>query len=320
LGTAAPTKISVRPARRGSPVNAWIGRFLDYLVLSAGRSANTLAAYRLDLEQYSEFSHTRGLGHPNEIDARLVGDFVASLSDRGLSAASVARKLSAVRQFHRYLVREDVCRHNPARALRTPRRARHLPDILSVRQVRDLLRHCADNTVRGRRDRALVSVLYGAGLRVSEAAGLKLDDIDFTDRFIRVRGKGGRERLTPFGDMTAAALRGYIEGSRSSTPDTRGCAHVFLGRQGHGISRMSIWRTVRRLALLSGIDRAFTPHTFRHSFATHMLEAGADLRAVQSILGHSSVTTTQIYTHLDRRHLRDVHSRFHPLGDATKSP
>lgn len=310
------TKRATVQGRRSAsarPWGEWVERFLDQLVLARGRATNTLLAYRRDLARYEAFCAKREIAHPREIDSRLIGNFVAELTGLGLSPASVARSLSAVKTFHRYLVQNDVCSVNPARSLRTPRLPRRLPHVLSVRQVRRLLGAPPAGEPLGIRDRAILAILYGCGLRVSEAAGLMLDDVDFDALFVRVRGKGDRERLVPFGDMTRGALEAYLDGPRFVGDRTDDAGRVFLGRRRNGLTRMGLWQIVRRAALRVDLADEVTPHTLRHSFATHLVEAGADLLAVQMMLGHSSVVTTQIYTHLDKGHLSSVHRSCHPL-------
>jgi integrase/recombinase XerD len=307
-----PQPTSAREQRAGM-IAGLVTRFLDHLSLGAGRSANTLLSYRRDLARYRKYCDTAKIAHPREIDAQFVGSFVASLTRDGLAPASVARALSAVKSFHRYLLQNEIVTANPARSIKTPRLPRKLPDVLSVAQVRKLLVAPPLESVHGVRNRAILSVLYGCGLRVSEAASLKPDDVDFDEGFVRVRGKGDRERLVPLGRMTASALQSYLDGPRRDWDSRPHADSLFLNRAGQALTRAGIWAIVRQSAKQIGLEKHVTPHTFRHSFATHLLSAGADLRSVQAMLGHSSVATTQIYTHLDRSHLTSVHKRFHPL-------
>ncbi len=297
-----------------------ITRFLDHLALGAGRSANTLLGYRRDLQRYRLYCDVNGIRTPREIDAQTVGSFVATLAGERLAPTSIARALSAVKSFHRYLLQSDVVTTNPARSIKTPRLPRKLPSVLSVTQVRKLLETASLDEQHGIRNRAILSVLYGCGMRVSEVADLGIDDIDFDEGFVRVLGKGNRERLIPLGKTTTTALQQYLEGPRRAWDSQHHSVHLFYNRQGKRLSRMSIWKIVRRAAHLAGLEKKISPHTFRHSFATHLLAAGADLRSVQAMLGHSSVATTQIYTHLDRTHLSAVHRRYHPLETGTARP
>jgi len=207
----------------------------------------------------------------------------------------------------------DLVTTNPARSIKTPRLPRKLPGVLSVTQIRKLLGAFSLDEPYGIRNRAILAVLYGCGMRVSETADLGVDDLDFDEGFVRVRGKGSRERLIPLGATTSTALRRYLDGPRRDWDSRHQADHLFYNRQGKRLTRMSIWKIVRESARRVGLEKRISPHTFRHSFATHLLAAGADLRSVQAMLGHSSVATTQIYTHLDRAHLAAVHRRFHPL-------
>ncbi len=311
-GIAVPS-----PDKKGKPKSTafhrWVEQYLDHVTLVAGRSANTLFAYRRELGRYLEFCSTKGVTDPKEISPLVVSEFVAMLSGGGLKPSSVARGLSAVKSFHKYLVQQDAAKQNPARPIRTPRLPRKLPDVLSVRQMQLLLDAPRTDDVHALRDRAILAVLYGCGLRVSEAASLAVDDIDFRAGFVRVRGKGNKERLVPFGTMTQLALRQYLNSPKRRDAETGVRDHVFLSQKHGPLSRMGMWLIVRRHAQAAGLGDRIHPHTFRHSFATHLVEGGADLRSVQMMLGHQSVSTTQIYTHLDRSHLRRVHSEFHPI-------
>jgi integrase/recombinase XerD len=269
--------------------------------------------YRRDLERYLLYCDANGVREPREIDAQTVGAFIASLAREALAPASVARALSAVKSFHRYLLRSDIAPTNPARSVKAPRLPRKLPNVLSVSQMRRLMSTPPLDNSQGVRNRAILAVLYGCGLRVSEAAALRLDNLDFAEGFVRVRGKGDRERLVPLGAFTSAALERYLNGPRRDWDSRPHADNLFLNRQGNGLTRMSIWVIVRSAARRTGLEARISPHTFRHSFATHLLSAGADLRSVQTMLGHRSVATTQIYTHLDRVHLSAIHGRCHPL-------
>lgn len=310
---------AVRRPRSAGVFDRWVQQYLDHLVLVAGRSANTLAAYRRDLDRYVAFCAGRGVADPRAIQPPQVSEFLAALTSEGLAPASVARCLSAVKNFHRYLVRQDEAKQNPARPIKTPRLPRKLPDVLSVRQMQLLLDAPGEADAHFLRDRAILATLYGCGLRVSEAAELAVDDIDFSAGFVRVRGKGNKERLVPFGHSTQRALRRYLDGPERRDADSGARDHVFLSQKGGRLSRMGLWLIVRRYALRAGLGERVHPHTFRHSFATHLIESGADLRSVQMMLGHQSVATTQIYTHLDRQHLRRMHTAYHPLESGFRS-
>lgn len=297
----------------------WVHRYLDHVALVAGRSPNTLFAYRRDLDRYIAYCNTQGIADPKDVPPPAVSGFIAMLTGEGLAPASVARSLSAVKSFHKYLVQQDAAKQNPARPIRTPRLPRKLPDVMSVRQMQLLLESPSREDTHQLRDAAILAVLYGCGLRVSEAASLAVDDIDFSAGFVRVRGKGNKERLVPFGSRTEQALKRYLENPVRRDADTGVRDHVFLSQKRGSLTRMGIWLIVRKHASRAGLGDRLHPHTFRHSFATHLVEGGADLRSVQMMLGHESVSTTQIYTHLDRSHLRKVHSEFHPIESNFRS-
>lgn len=309
----------IRKSGTQIPLHRLVQLYLDHVALVAGRSPNTLFAYRRDLARYGDFCLSHGITDPKDITPVIVSEFVAKLSGEGLAPSSVARGLSAVKSFHKFLIQQDTAKQNPARPIRTPRLPRKLPDVLSVRQMQTLLNAVRPDDPHALRDSAILSTLYGCGLRVSELAGLAVDDIDFRAGFVRVRGKGNKERLVPFGDMTQRALKRYLESPERRDADSGARDHVFLSQKHGPLSRMGIWLIVRRYALRVGLTERVHPHTFRHSFATHLIEGGADLRSVQMMLGHQSVATTQIYTHLDRTHLRKVHARFHPIEAGFRS-
>lgn len=313
----APSQIENEAAKRKksvqSPFHRWVQQYLDHVALVAGRSPNTLFAYRRELERYSQFCESQGVADPKDVSPPVVSEFVAKLTGEGLAPSSVARGLSAVKSFHKYLVQQDAAKQNPARPIRTPRLPRKLPDVLSVRQMQMLMKSVSDSDPHYFRDNAILATLYGCGLRVSEAATLAVDDIDFRAGFVRVRGKGNKERLVPFGTMTQQALRRYLDSPARRDADTGARDHVFLSQKRGALTRMGIWLIVKRCALRVGLADRVHPHTFRHSFATHLVEGGADLRSVQMMLGHQSVSTTQIYTHLDRTHLRKIHTQYHPI-------
>lgn len=313
---SSPEQLEQASAKRKSPQSAfhrWVQQYLDHVALVAGRSPNTLFAYRRELERYTRFCERHGVTDPKAISPPVVSEFVAKLTGEGLAPSSVARSLSAVKSFHKYLVQQDAAKQNPARPIRTPRLPRKLPDVLSVRQMQLLLESVDEKDLHHLRDYAILATLYGCGLRVSEAGSLSVDDIDFRAGFVRVRGKGNKERLVPFGTMTQRALRRYLDSPARRDADTGARDHVFLSQKKGALTRMGIWLIVRRAALRAGLADRVHPHTFRHSFATHLVEGGADLRSVQMMLGHQSVSTTQIYTHLDRTHLRKIHTQYHPI-------
>ena len=279
----------------------WVERFLRHRRESS--SEHTLRAYAQNLEVFSGFAAGRGVRKPQQITHRLLRGFVVDLNSKGLKRSSVARYLAAVRAFVRFLVREGALDENPAIALRTPSHRRPLPVHLSEREVEGLIAAAGQP-----RDRAILETLYGGGLRVSELTGLDCDDLDLRHGIARVRGKGRKERLAPLGGAATRAIQDYLRG-RKTVPDPR---PVFLNRAGGRLTSRSVHRMLRTCALRGGIDPRTTPHTLRHSFATHLLDRGADLREVQELLGHKNIVTTQIYTHLSFERLKRVYEEAHP--------
>jgi integrase/recombinase XerD len=294
-------------------------RYLGHLAVERGLSENTLVAYRRDLRRYVGFLGHRDVDDPRAVDEGAIRSFVASLSasthgpdEAPYRATSVARTLSAVRSFHRFLLREGVTDRDPAAAIPLPRLPRSLPRPLPVEDVRRLLEAPDDATSTGVRDRAILELLYGAGLRISELTGMDVDDLDLDQGSLRVLGKGGKEREVPLGSFGREAVGAYLSRGRPSLATTLSRGALFLNARGGRLSRQSCARLLGRYVRLAGIDRRVTLHTLRHSFATHLLEGGADVRVVQELLGHASVATTQIYTLVTTRHLREVYEESHP--------
>lgn len=294
-------------------------RFLDHLTVERGLSPNTLQAYRRDLRRYLGFLGRRDIHEPGDVDEATVRSFLASLSaatygedEHPYAARSVARTMSSVRSFHRFLLREGAAERDPAAGLRQPKLPRSLPHPLNVDEVARLLEAPQVDTATGLRDRALLELLYGSGLRVSELVGLDVDDVDLEEGAVRVLGKGGKEREVPLGRFGREAVAGWLVGGRTgfATASSRGA--LFLNQRGGRLTRQSINRLLAANVHAAGIERRVTPHSLRHSFATHLLEGGADVRVVQELLGHASVATTQIYTLVTEEHLREVYYTSHP--------
>jgi integrase/recombinase XerD len=287
--------------------------FLDYLHLVGGRSERTCDAYGRDLRFYLAFARDQQINKINEISPKIVGAYMASPAMQKKKSSSIARSLSAIKSFHGYRVITGRSPDNPARLMPGPRIGRKLPVVLTVPEVNRILAGPARLVPQERRDRAILEILYGAGLRISELAGLHIPDLLFSEQLVRVWGKGARERIVPISRSAIEAVEIYLTLGRPRYVGPRAGDFVFLSAHKRGLSRMGLWNIVRRWVKSAGIEKRVTPHTFRHTFATHLIEGGADLRAVQAMLGHESVTTTQIYTHLDRQYLREVHRSYHPL-------
>jgi integrase/recombinase XerD len=290
-----------------------IEQFLDAQWMERGLSENTLAAYRNDLNGLATWLALRGR---DIVDARRE-DLLDYLSERVINGArprTTARLLSSLRRFYRYLVREGRLTGDPTARIDTPRIGRPLPDSLSEEEVETLLEAPAVGEALGLRDRAMLELLYACGLRVSELVNLTMEQIDLTQGVVRLMGKGSKERLVPLGEEAVDWLQHYIAQSRPELAAGASARALFITRRGKSMTRQAFWYRLRFYAVKSGINKALSPHTLRHAFATHLLNHGADLRVVQMLLGHSDLSTTQIYTHVARERLKELHSRHHPRG------
>jgi integrase/recombinase XerD len=293
-----------------------VNDFIAFLDLERGLSRHTSAAYRRDLDQCAHWLANARKRHSwRAVEADDLAGWVHALSDAGQAAASVARKLAALRTFFRYLLRERKREDDPSSLLLGARRARRLPGTLTTAEIERLMAAPVGGDALALRDRALLEVLYSSGLRVSELAGLTVANLDLEQGFLRVFGKGAKERLVPLGRRAAAALRRYLEAGRPRLVRSgRTGDVVFLSERGGALSRVTLWLLVRRHAQRAGISRPVKPHMLRHSFATHLLAGGADLRSIQEMLGHANLGTTEIYTAVAATRLVDEHARFHPRG------
>jgi integrase/recombinase XerD len=285
--------------------------FLAYLEFERGLSRNTLDAYRTDLLQYGRFLEEREVAALKAVPAD-VADFLTSLAKRGSSPATIHRKSACLRSFYRHLRRDGLLEVDPTATLSSPRRARKLPQVLTRAEVENLLSQPRGTDPAALRDRALLEVMYACGLRASEAIGLELMDVDTEDGVVRARGKGSKERVVPIGQAALRALRHYLERGRPGLVKGSAEAHLFVNFRGGPLTRQGLYKIVRRHALGAGLADRMSPHTLRHTFATHLLAGGCDLRSVQEMLGHADVSTTQLYTHLSSERLKDVYFRAHP--------
>jgi integrase/recombinase XerD len=290
----------------------YIERFDDFLALEQGASVETSKAYKLDIARFVTYASVKGAKSPADIGARTLREYVYHLKDLGLSPASIRRNVSAVRTYFKFLLGEGHVVRDPSERLETPRKWRTLPDVLGVEEIEQLLTAPSLDEPFAFRDRAMLELAYGAGLRVSEWISLMVRDVMLQDHLVRVFGKGARERLVPIGRRAIGAIAIYLRELRPKLEKGEGKGVLFLNARGQPMSRMGAWKILRKYVDQVGITKAVTPHTLRHSFATHLLEGGADLRAVQEMLGHVDISTTQIYTHVDREYLRTVHKQFHP--------
>jgi len=304
-------------------MNQYCEDYLHFLALERNASRNTIASYRLDIGRYLRYLEDQHVSSPGDITEGHAADFLATLRTAGLSPRSVTRCISSLNGFHKYLVGEGITQANPMEGIDVPKLARSLPGVLSTAEVEAILNQFDGEIERAPerkkrlllRDRAILEVLYATGMRVSELIILKQRDLLEAEETVRVFGKGSKERLVPIGKSALRWIARYREGCRrelekkGETQDA-----LFLNARGRPMTRMAIWKIVQAYTRKAGIGKEVHPHTFRHSFATHLLEGGADLRAVQEMLGHSDISTTQIYTHIDREYLKEVHRTFHPRG------
>ncbi|MHB1847005.1 MAG: site-specific tyrosine recombinase XerD [Deltaproteobacteria bacterium] len=287
--------------------------FTHHLRVERNLARNTVESYARDLRDYVRELVERELSGPREISADVVRGHLVSLGRAGLSARSIARHLAAIRTFHRYLVEdEELIDADPAEDVEPPKQAKRLPEFLSLEEVDALLAAPDEATPEGCRDRAMIELMYAAGLRVSELCALRLGDVRCDPGIVRVLGKGSKERLVPVGEVALEKLEGYLSRGRPLLLRGRESSDLFLSRRGRRMGRICFWTRLKRHAAKAGIGKNVSPHKLRHSFATHLLERGADLRAVQAMLGHADIGTTQIYTHVDRTRLREVHAKAHP--------
>jgi len=295
-----------------------ISRFMDYLSVERGLAKNTLDAYGRDLARYSAYLQAKGVADATDADEPTVSGFVAFLAGseyaegRRYRPSSVARSLAAVRMFHLFLLREGEAEANPSEAVVRPKVPRTLPRPLSLEEVEAILRAPGEADPAGIRDRAILETLYGAGLRISELVGLDVDEVDLDEGSVRVMGKGSKERLVPLGRFAVAALESYLTRARPTMAGARSGAAVFLNQRGGRLTRQGATRVLKGAATGAGLTKRVTPHTLRHSFATHLLEGGADVRVVQELLGHASLATTQIYTLVTGERLREEYFSSHP--------
>jgi integrase/recombinase XerD len=290
----------------------YVERFDDFLALEQGASVQTSRAYKLDIARFVTYVSIKGAGSASEVGTRALREYVYHLKDLGLAPASIRRNVSAVRSYFKFLLGEGLVVRDPSERLETPKRWRTLPEVLGVDEIEKLLAAPSLDEPLAFRDRAMLELAYGAGLRVSEWISLNVRDVMLQEHLVRVFGKGAKERLVPIGRKAIGATAIYLRELRPSLEKGEGKGVLFLNARGQPLSRMGAWKILRKYVRQAGITKPVSPHTLRHSFATHLLEGGADLRAVQEMLGHVDISTTQIYTHIDREYLRSVHKQFHP--------
>lgn len=289
-------------------------RYLNYLIFEKGLSEKTIESYSMDLSRHLQFLRQKKIKNIANADTPLILKHLIALREAGLGSKSCARHLVTLRGFYRFLVQEKVLEYDPARLIDLPKSGLKLPDVLSVTEVELLLNVPDTDTHLGKRNAAMLELLYAAGLRVSELVNLKFLDVNLEACFLRVLGKGSKERVVPFGIPAKKKVEDYINVARPLLLKDRVSPYLFVARAGKPMTRQGFWKLLKQYAQRSRIKKKITPHSLRHSFASHLLEGGADLRTVQVMLGHVDISTTQIYTHVAREHLRQIHEKYHPRG------
>ncbi|MBI4310025.1 MAG: site-specific tyrosine recombinase XerD [Candidatus Omnitrophica bacterium] len=294
-------------------MNHLIEEFITHISVERGLAKNTLLAYRRDLEKYAGYLAKKGAASPQNVARAQVTDYMFDLKKHGLTATSICRHLAAIKMFHRFLVRENLCAEDPTGLVETPKLWKRVPEVLTQREI-DAILERADQAkgIQAKRDHAMLELLYAAGLRVSELVDLKMTSVNFEAGFVRAVGKGSKERIVPVGQKAREALGVYCAKARGKLLKDKESDALFVSRLGKKMSRVAAWNIIKLYARLAGIKKNIKPHTLRHTFATHLLEHGADLRSVQEMLGHVDISTTQIYTHVDKERLKSVHKQFHP--------
>ena len=288
--------------------------FLDYLTVECGLSPNTVTAYRRDLEAFLTSISRKGFSSLDRLKPNDIVDFLMREKRRGLSPASTSRRLVAIRMFYRFLLAEGRLKKDVAATIESSKAWRNLPDVLTQREVEKLLETPDLSTPLGIRNAAILETMYASGARAQEVVDLDVRDVNLEFAYLRLTGKGGKERVLPLGRVAVRKVKQYLEGVRPQLVKRNDPGKLFLSRTGRKLDRERIWQIIRKLALVAGLTKNVHPHTLRHSFATHLLEGGADLRSVQEMLGHANIVTTQIYTHVDASRLRSIHRKFHPRG------
>lgn len=289
-----------------------VTEYLHYLQIERGLSENTRTSYARDLNQYLAFLKGQGVTSWQAVDRFMVISFLEQLRAENKSSATITRMVTSLRRFHQFLRQERFVDHDPMQHIDSPKKEQKLPSILSIEEVERLIETPDTNTVLGIRNRAILEVMYATGLRVSELIGLKLKDLHLSLGLLQTTGKGDKERIIPLGDYAIKWIETYLDESRPLLVKDRTEEHLFVNHHGHGLSRQGIWKNLKQVVQEAGITKEVTPHTLRHSFATHLLENGADLRVVQELLGHVDISTTQIYTHITKQRMADVYRDYFP--------
>jgi integrase/recombinase XerD len=286
--------------------NQKVSKFIEYLFAERGFSKNTIDAYKRDINLFLSFLGTQEF---NKVDQNKIYKFISLLERKGYSPTSRRRIISAIRSFYKFLFEEGEVNYNPVIGVESPKVWRKFPDILSISEIKSILEAPNVNTYEGIRDKAILELLYATGMRISEIINLKLNEVDLNNLTVKCVGKGTKERIIPINKIAKEWINKYLEVREKLNSDS---IYLFLNYLGKKFSRTGMWKVIKKYFLLAGIKRKVTPHTLRHTFATHMLQGGADLKSVQAMLGHADISTTEIYTHIDRNYLKEVHAKYHP--------
>jgi len=289
-----------------------VDEFLNYLTVERGLSKNTISAYAADLAGFMKHLESIGVANIDRVRRQDISDYLLSLKDKKISSNSISRALVAIKMFYRFLVQEHLAKDDTAGVLESPKLIRPLPNVLNASEIERLIEAPDARDLTGIRDKAALELMYASGMRVSEIVELTMGGLNLDIGFIKCKGKGDKERVVPIGKKAREALVKYLEKVRPGLLKKGQDQHVFLSRLGKKISRQSFWKIIKKYGKLARIKKVITPHTLRHSFATHLLERGADLRVVQEMLGHSDISTTQFYTHINKERLKSIHRQFHP--------
>jgi len=293
-------------------MNELIEEFLSYISVERGMAKNTLSSYKRDLERFSRFLKSKKVDSIDKVTRQMITSFMMDEKERGLSSNSISRQLACIKSFFKFLLRENRIKENVAGIIESPKLWKKLPSTLNVDEVEDLLRAPNLKNIMEIRDKACLELMYATGMRVSELVNLKMDDLNIDVGFAKCLGKGSKERIVPFGKKAKESILRYLDKTRPKFLKNRVSNFLFLTRLSRPMSRQTFWKIIKKYVKLAGIKKKVTPHSLRHSFATHILERGADLRIVQEMLGHADISTTQIYTHVSKDRLKSIHQKFHP--------
>jgi len=293
-------------------MDALLDSFLSYLAVEKGLSENTLESYGRDVKKFIEHLKKEKVAAITEVKYRHIADFLTHSKEKGFTATTIVRSIVSIRQFFKYLIIEKLIAEDPASQIKTPKMKKSIPGVISLDDVETLLGAPDESTPEGLRDSAMLEVLYATGIRVSELIGLKLNDVNFDHGYVIVYGKGSKERIVPVGEKAREKMLSYLADARPLILKSRDAKALFVTRRGSGMTRQGFWKLIKNYGLKAGISKKISPHTLRHSFATHLLERGADLRTIQIMLGHSDISTTQIYTHVESERLKEIHKKYHP--------